>query len=343
MPSLRKRILKSGRSIWDIRYSLDGVRRSHYIGETDRRTAEKIYHRFCSKFSDDKSDESGEKRKFKNDGIRLSTLANLCYDYAMANKSPKTTEREKLAFDSLIKTLGDREIQELQPALLEDYKATRLKTVAPATVNIEIRILNTAFAQAKRFNWLPSGPIPAYKQLRLQSSEPPEWLHDDQIQVLLDTTDQEFRRFLLFALHTGFRRNEILGIDWKDIDQIRGQIVLRGAVAKMGTRRTIPISTELRVMLADWQGQKVGRVFPNYEPNQISMKFRRWVRQKGLSKGISLHSLRATFACQLMNRGVDIYTVSKLLGHSSVRVTEKHYVALDPAHIQDAVNKLDFK
>jgi integrase/recombinase XerD len=71
------------------------------------------------------------------------------------------------------------------------------------------------------------------------------------------------------------------------------------------------------------------------------MKFRRWARHVGLPKGISPHSLRATFACHLIEQGVDIYVVSRLLGHSSVKVTEKHYLALDPRHVQQAVNRLD--
>jgi site-specific recombinase XerD len=54
----------------------------------------------------------------------------------------------------------------------------------------------------------------------------------------------------------------------------------------------------------------------------------------------SCHTLRVTFACHLIKKGVDIYTVSRLLGHSNVKVTEKHYLALDPDHIRSAVNQL---
>jgi len=72
------------------------------------------------------------------------------------------------------------------------------------------------------------------------------------------------------------------------------------------------------------------------------MKFRRWAKQLWFPKGISLHSLRATFACHLIKEGVEIYTVSRLLGHSSVKVTEKHYLALDPYHVRTAVNRLRF-
>ncbi|MBT7093849.1 MAG: tyrosine-type recombinase/integrase [Bacteroidetes bacterium] len=48
------------------------------------------------------------------------------------------------------------------------------------------------------------------------------------------------------------------------------------------------------------------------------------------------------FGSTLIKKGVDIYTVSKLLGHSSVKVTEKHYLALDPAHVKEAINQLEY-
>ncbi len=85
-----------------------------------------------------------------------------------------------------------------------------------------------------------------------------------------------------------------------------------------------------------------GLLFPKFGPNQVSMAFRRIRKQAGLPDGISVHSLRATFACHLIEQGVDIYTVSRLLGHSSVTVTEKHYLALDPAHAKSAVNSLNY-
>ena len=110
----------------------------------------------------------------------------------------------------------------------------------------------------------------------------------------------------------------------------------------MGKRRTIPISDELADVLISWALPSSGKLFPNYQPNQVSMKFRRWAHQILLPKGISLHSLRATFACHLIKNGVDIYTVSRLLGHSSVKVTERHYLALEPAHVKAAVNQLRF-
>jgi integrase len=189
---------------------------------------------------------------------------------------------------------------------------------------------------------LKSTASSGFKQLKLAEAEPPEWLDNEQIQILLSTPDMEFKRFLAFLLYTGCRRNEALGLQWGDVNLQRCQIVIRGQIGKMGKRRTIPVNGALAEVLAQWPEPREGLLFPHYGPNQVSMKFRRWVKEVGLPKGISVHSLRATFACHLIEKGVDIYTVSKLLGHSSVKVTERHYLALDPKHVQEAVARLAY-
>ena len=138
------------------------------------------------------------------------------------------------------------------------------------------------------------------------------------------------------------RRNEALCLNWSDIDLRKWLINIRPEISKLGISRQIPINTELQAVLNDWATRPSDKLFPNYTPNQISMKFRRWVRQVGLSGSISLHSLRVTFACHLAKRNVDIYTISKLLGHSSIKMTEKYYLALDQKKAIDAVGLLSF-
>jgi integrase len=225
---------------------------------------------------------------------------------------------------------------------MEEYKAARLKTVSPATVNIEIRMLNTAISQALALGWI-THPTQKFKQIRRHEPEPLQWLSMEQIDRLFRVCRPDHLRFVVFLLNTGCRRNEALGMTWEDIDLRRRQVVVRSTIGKMGKRRTIPINEALMTLFMEWPGPHCGRLFPDFGPDQITMAFRRLRKAAGLPNGISIHSLRATFACHLIEKGVDIYTVSKLLGHSSVKVTERHYLALDPQHLQDAINKIDFK
>jgi len=352
MAYLRKRELPSGRIHWDIRYRVIGKNKTFTIGETGRRTAEKIYNDFCRKLADSKL--SGEKiviskqeailsdQTIISDLFYIADLAELTRDYAVANKSQKTVEREQLVFKNLIQTIGNISVNDLTAALIEKYKVTRLKKISGATVNIELRIINTAIQQAKDLGWRGELPEKRFKLLKLPDTEPPEWLTEAQINLILANADNEFKIYLQFLLHTGCRRNEALGVTWKDIDLDRNQLLIRGEVGKMGKRRSIPINNVLAEVLSNMMGRREGNLFPEYGSNQVSMKFRRLAKKIDLPKGFSLHSLRSTFGSTLINMGVDIYTVSKFLGHSSVKVTEKHYLALDPEHAKSAINKLDY-
>jgi integrase len=261
---------------------------------------------------------------------------------AAANKSPRTLEREQTAFQRLIKELGDPKLDEVTAARMGEYKAVRLATASAATVNVESRILNTAINQAIALGRI-TRPTKRFKQIRRHESGALQWLTMEQIEKLLKVRRPDHLRFVVFLLNKGCRRNEALGIPWDDIDLRRKQIVVRPAIGKMGKRRMIPINEALMALFNEWPKPHVDRLFPKFSPNQITVAFRRLREEAGLPQGISIRSLRATFACHLIEKGVDIYTVSKLLGHSSVNVIERHYLALDRQHLQDAVNRIDFK
>ena len=159
----------------------------------------------------------------------------------------------------------------------------------------------------------------------------------EKVEVLISIAKGDYRRLLELWWNAGSRRNEVLEMRWENIGMERRQLVVR---RKMGKRRTIAINDDLLRMLTLWPGKHIGLLFTKFNPNQISMAFKRIREQAGLPAGISVHSMRATFASHLIEQGVDIYTVSRLLGHSSVTVTEKHYLALDPAHAKVAVDTL---
>ena len=284
MPSLRRRKLPSGRTVWDVRYWQGRNQRVFTIGETDKRTAERIYRDFCVRLAEGKFDGIDvtiETSAELQDGPTLSELAIQARIYAEANKRSKTLEREQLSFNQFIKILGDIPVAELTPAKVEEYKAARLSEVKASTVNIEIRVLNTALSQAATLGWLKGIPQQHFKQIRQPEPEPPRWLNPDEIQQLLGVCDEEFRFFLQFLLNTGCRRNEALGVTWEDVDLKKRQIVIRGRIGKMGKRRTIPINDTLLKIFEEWPKHHEGRLFTDYTPNQVSMTFRRritWTR-----------------------------------------------------------------
>ena len=81
-----------------------------------------------------------------------------------------------------------------------------------------------------------------------------------------------------------------------------------------------------------------GSTFP-FTTNYVSKKFKQAVRLAGADDKIHFHSLRHSFASDLVNKGVPLYHIKELLGHSSIAVTEI-YSHPDLESLHEAVNKL---
>ncbi|MCP4581090.1 MAG: tyrosine-type recombinase/integrase [candidate division Zixibacteria bacterium] len=73
----------------------------------------------------------------------------------------------------------------------------------------------------------------------------------------------------------------------------------------------------------------------------MSRRFKTYAKEAGLPDSITFHSLRHTFCSILVMQGVDMFTIKELMGHSSLKVTER-YLHLTTAHKIEAVEKLEY-
>jgi integrase len=130
---------------------------------------------------------------------------------------------------------------------------------------------------------------------------------------------ERYVRFTTFMLETGLRLDELLNDDFSD----RGTHVhVRGKFAK---ERDVPLTKKARKALDD-QITEDGKLW-----DQTPARFREVLAatcQRAGIPHISPHDLRHTFGHRFLVKGGDIYVLSKLLGHASVAVTEKHYAYL---------------
>lgn len=161
---------------------------------------------------------------------------------------------------------------------------------------------------------------------------------------------------ILTVLKTGIRRGELFGIKWADID-FRAKILninesispktkdgnVDTMVKSNSSRRKIPIDDELLKCLK--RLPRNGKyVFveniekaTNYYPKRLNRYLTLMSEECGIPK-LTLHELRHTFGTVLREKGVDIYTISKLLGHSSIAITESIYVHNDIEVLRQAIN-----
>jgi integrase len=139
----------------------------------------------------------------------------------------------------------------------------------------------------------------------------------------------------LFSLRTGARAGELFSLTWGDTDAFTGTALLRDT--KSNKNRHLYFTDDIKKMLAkrkSTDSKKTDLVFPDKNGNkiiQISDTFNRVVDKLNLNKDITdrrdkvtFHTLRHTYASMLVQKGVDIYHVKELLGHSSIALTERY-------------------
>ena len=274
-----------------------------------------------------------------------SQLLNRYRKYSNRNKSPKTTDREENVFTAFNKFLsGDTPLDDISSESIEIYKERWLKGgISPATVSIELRVLKTVFNKAIEWKFININPvwkvkIPKSEDVTVRFLRKEEI--DKLIQVIEDDKNTPFLRLILAYLHTGARRNEILSpqFTWDNVDFEERKIMICGV--KGEKNRYIPMNNTLFNILDTIKVE--GNQLPfSYKPYYVSHKIAKYYKLAGI-KGANLHSLRKTFGSLLIQHNkADLYTVSLLLGHRSIKTTEKYYVDLLDKNFRDSVSGLD--
>jgi integrase len=281
---------------------------------------------------------------------RVSDLFSEVLKYVGATLEPGTLAIYSTTFAHFRKSAGNPPLPSLTPRDIDKYKIERLAAVAPATVNIELRTLKSAFRMGVRWNMLRKSPFEGVSLARVPEREPP-YYGQEEFQKLLDAIREPWLRdVVLFAAVTGMRQGEILSLRWDQVD-FRARVARLSSRAsfrtKTGKRRSVPLGdTAVQVLRARESGHEAGMVFTlRGRPlmrRWVTTKLRRYVREIGLDRRLNFHSLRSSFASWLALDGVSIYQISKLLGHSDVKITQEYYAHLEPAELHDVVDRITF-
>jgi site-specific recombinase XerD len=264
--------------------------------------------------------------------------------HAKRNKSENTNKREKNVTDAFSRFLnGDIPISEISQSTIEKYKESRLNnSIRPATVAIELRILKTIFYMALKWEILDRNPVVGVK-IPNNDFVKVRFLRIDEINKLIKVIhledDNDFADLIIAYINTGARRAELLSpnFTWDNVDMDGKKIQLLG---KGNLKRYVPINDTLFKIFKSLLKRKADIPF-FFKPDYVTHTIQKYYRKAGI-KGANLHSLRKTFGSLLLqNRAADLYTVSRLLGHSSLKTTEKYYVDLLDENYRDSVGSLD--
>lgn len=147
------------------------------------------------------------------------------------------------------------------------------------------------------------------------------------------------KRAALFSALTGIRHVDIKKMKWKEIVKEGDHYRVNFTQQKTKGVEYKPISAQAYQLCGDRRGddQLVFEGLP--APSWISKPLERWIKAAGITKHITFHTSRHTFATLLISAGSDLYTVSELLGHTSIKTTQIYADVLSETKL-DAVNRV---
>ena len=271
------------------------------------------------------------------------TLETKYKRYCKANKSSKTYKRELCVFKAFNEFLcGDLLIKEITNNTIECFRNYRLeKGVKPASVALEMRHLKVVFNMGIKWKYCSDNPVIGVKQPKSDIIKI-RFLLREEVNTLLKVIEEnnhpEFLKLIKAYLNTGARRIELLPplFTWNNVMINDRKILIQG---KRDMKRFLPINDTLYEILVENKRNKTEFPF-QFKPDYVSHKIKYYYKIAGI-EGANLHSLRKTFGSLLLQNGAaDLFTVSKLLGHSSVNTTEKYYVDLLDENFYNSVGKL---
>lgn len=233
---------------------------------------------------------------------------------------PDSTYRvQQIIDDHLTPEFGLTPLNLLKPEKVDEWKNKRRFQVADQTVEKELRVLFAVINRAIRLKVIPDNPIAAVEPPKILDSKPHHWYKANELPLLYEQSS--YGATWKFLANTGLRRGESLHLRRMWItDAVRIQSTGEERT-KAGEWRKIPLIDGAREALAALTGSGP-YLLPRMAPESLSRAFARDADRAGL--GGSLHSLRHTYICHLLLRGVPIRTVQLYAGHSHISTTEKY-------------------
>lgn len=271
-------------------------------------------------------------------------------NYAVVNNKPSEVRMKRSVYKHhLLPMFGKRKLDEIGPRQIEAYKARKLADgLSKATVNNHLTMLRKTLNVAQE--WGVVEHVPKFVWLKLPKPEF-DFLDFEESDRLIAGADDAWRPFVVTALRTGLRLGELMGLRWDDVDLKKGMLVVRQSVwrgkagtPKSGRTREIPLSDQARAALSAHRHRKGELVFCDEIGAYLTEGACKWpliraCKRAGLRK-VGWHTLRHTFASQLVMRGVPLKAVQELLGHATMEMTMR-YAHLSPEVRRDAVMVLD--
>ena len=274
------------------------------------------------------------------------TLQKFRFEFLKASESYhswKTTLDYRSTFNELEKEFGNISLSQLTQNSIDAFIQRKTREKSAYTGRRHLINIKALLNRAQELGYIEKNPAKSIKRFRIPEKLP-VFLSKLEYQQLLNTIDDDdYRDVIEFAANTGLRQMEILTLQRNQFNENARIILLdnQNHTTKSKRVRTIPLNSKAFEILTRRVGiQLFTRNSRLISPDHLQEKFRKYVKSAGIDRKITFHSLRHSFASWLVQAGVSIYEVSKLLGHADIETTQI-YAHLRGDDLRRAVNLLD--
>ena len=335
--SVYLRLTKSGKERWHIYYRVEGKRFREVIkGAQSRADALKVLQIKVADAFRGKYGFKKDEKKIKFTDFAAAYVEN----YAKVNK--RSWKDDVSAINAFKRYFKRFDLHEIGVLDIEKFKSGRLtEGVSRARINRNLMVLKKMFSLAVDWGYLKENPAKRVKRFP-ENSLKERILTREEEKSLLSACASHLQQVVLVALNTGMRRSEILSLRWDQVDL--GKETIRVERTKSGRPRFIPINSLLLSVLDTLRRQNGQSefVFPDSKTEKpiknVKTSFKAACK-KAQIKGLRFHDLRHTAASRMVEAGIDLVTVSKILGHSTIQMTMR-YAHPTPENMRRAVEVL---
>ena len=266
--------------------------------------------------------------------------------------------------DTPIDDLGRRQISEFLTAHQADGNL-RGEALSATSTNLMLTVLNAAFTYACDMELLSANPCDRIRRVPGPPSRVEAFTREEQRRLEEAIAAWEDRRLfgIRLCLYTGLRIGELLGLEWQDVDMEKGILHIGKTVYReknaagewqlfvdrpktAASERMVPLPGYLAEDLRIYRmGARSEFVIENKKAERMSIRsyqylFERLTEKAGVRK-LNFHALRHTFATRALECGMDIKTLSELMGHKNATITLNRYAHSMMDTKIAAMNKLE--
>ncbi len=268
-----------------------------------------------------------ERQNKKTTPITLHRFVTEFLKHSEALHTFWTNYTYKQTFRFLKKYFNDVTLTEISTKDISKYIEHRINTASVYQARKDLINISASFNWAITQGYLLENPCKDVKKVKVPQKLPLFYSQADLEKLLAVIDNEDIKDMVIVAVNTGMRQMELIRLQWSQVN-LNDRIVIldnQHHITKGKRVRTIPLNANAYEVL-NRRDKNTCRVFLyNGEPmiqHFLSLKFAVYVDRAEINNKLNFHSLRHTFASWLVQAGVSIYEVSKLLGHADITTTQ---------------------